>query len=30
MMIILNEVSKEVDRDRSTTFRSLQKLVTRE
>jgi predicted transcriptional regulator len=24
----LDEVSKEVDRDRSTTFRSLQKLVT--
>lgn len=28
MMMTLDEVSKVVDRDRSTTFRSLQKLVT--
>jgi predicted transcriptional regulator len=27
-MMTLDEVSKEADRDRSTTFRSLQKLVT--
>ena len=28
MMMTLDEVAKDVDRDRSTTFRSLQKLVT--
>ena len=28
VVMTLDEVSKEVDRDRSTTFRSLQKLVT--
>lgn len=27
-LMTLDEISKEVDRDRSTTFRSLQKLVT--
>jgi predicted transcriptional regulator len=30
MMMTLDELSKETERDRSTTFRSLQKLVTRE